>query len=158
MSVNPIVCATDLTKRFNGKTAVDHIDFEICEGEIAGLLGPNGAGKTTTIRMLLNIADPDEGRLELFGRNYTRARQAILSKLNTCSATMSLPGKLTVWQNLRVYSDFYEVPQAGARIDFLMDRCQLRDMRNTKAFNLSTGQQMRLALAKAFLNKPRLLL
>jgi ABC-2 type transport system ATP-binding protein len=154
----PLVKARGLTKKFNGRTAVDHIDFDVWPGEIVGFLGPNGAGKTTTIRMLMNILNPTDGELTLFGRNYTQGRVAILSQMNASSGTLTLPGKLTVEENLRVFGDMYGISQPKARIDELINKFDLAELAKRSLYSLSTGQQVRVALAKAFLNKPRLLL
>jgi ABC-2 type transport system ATP-binding protein len=154
----PIVRARGLTKTFNGHTAVDNISFEIQPGEIVGFLGPNGAGKTTTIRMLLNILRPNAGELEIFGKTYARDRGDILQHMNGSSGTLTLPGKLSVIDNLRVFADLYGVSNINARIDELLERFDLRDLRDRQLYSLSTGQQVRVSLAKAFINRPKLLL
>jgi ABC-2 type transport system ATP-binding protein len=87
-----LVRARDLRKAFPGHVAVEGISFDIHEGEIVGFLGPNGAGKTTTIRMLLNVLTPTSGELTLFGDTFDKARSRILSRLNSSSGTLTLPG------------------------------------------------------------------
>lgn len=158
MSKEPLVKARGLTKIFDGKTAVDHIDFDIWPGEIVGFLGPNGAGKTTTIRMLMNILNPSSGELILFGHDYKDGRTSILNQMNASSGTLTLPGKLTVEQNLRIFGDMYSIPHPLDRINALIKKFDLGELRHRSLYSLSTGQQVRVALAKAFLNKPRLLL
>src|SRR5262245_12118412 len=103
----PLVHARGLTKKFNGRTAVDGIDFEVHPGEIVGFLGPNGAGKTTTIRMLMNILNPTSGTLEIFGHTYHEGRSQILAQMNASSGTLTLPGKMSVLENLVVFADMY---------------------------------------------------
>ncbi len=154
----PLVRARGLTKTFNGQIAVDHIDFEINRGEIVGFLGPNGAGKTTTIRMLMNILNPTEGELRIFGHTYAEGRVRILSQMNASSGTLTLPGKLSVSENLIVFADMYGIEHARDRVEKLIERFDLTELRKRELYSLSTGQQVRVALAKAFLNKPRLLL
>lgn len=154
----PLVRARELTKTFNGRTAVDSINFDIHPGEIVGFLGPNGAGKTTTIRMLLNILNPTSGELRLFGHTFGRNRTDILMKMNASSGTLTLPGKLSTYENLRVFADMYGLRGASARIATLIKKFDLTDLQHRPVYSLSTGQQVRVSLAKAFLNRPRLLL
>jgi ABC-2 type transport system ATP-binding protein len=153
-----IVEARNLTKIFDGKKAVEDISFDIAAGEIFGLLGPNGAGKTTTIRMLLNILTPTSGRLTLFGRAFSHDRAWILQQMNASSGTLTLPGKLTVQQSLRVFADLYSLPDANKRIEELLEKFDLEEFRHRTLYSLSTGQQVRASLAKAMLNRPALLL
>lgn len=154
----PIVKARGLTKVFNTFKAVDDISFDIFPGEVVGFLGPNGAGKTTTIRMLLNILKPNSGELTIFGHTYATHRAAILQHMNASSGTLTLPGKLSVLDNLRVFADLYGISSSRQRIDDLLARFDLTEFRHRQLYSLSTGQQVRVSLAKAFINKPKLLL
>lgn len=158
MNIEPLVKARGLTKIFDGNVAVDHLDFDIWPGEIVGFLGPNGAGKTTTIRMLMNILSPTQGELRLFGKTYDGNRTFILSRMNASSGTLTLPGKLSVEENLRVFADMYGITHPNARVEELIRRFDLFDFRKRALYSLSTGQQVRVSLAKAFLNQPQLLL
>ena len=157
-SGTPLVKARGLTKHFDGKLAVDHIDFDIRPGEVVGFLGPNGAGKTTTIRMLLNILRPSSGELRIFGETFERRRADILREMNSSSGTLTLPGKLSVIENLRVFGDMYAITSLEKRIADLIERFNLGTLSDRPLYALSTGQQVRVSLAKAFLNRPRLLL
>ncbi len=154
----PLVRARGLTKVFNRQTAVDDINFDIWPGEIVGFLGPNGAGKTTTIRMLLNILNPTAGELTIFGQSYAGARVEILKQMNASSGTLTLPGKLSVLENLKVFADLYGISSSARRIDRLLDQFDLKALQNRALYALSSGQQVRVSLAKAFLNAPKLLL
>ena len=154
----PLVTARGLTKVFNLKKAVDAIDFDIWPGEVVGFLGPNGAGKTTTIRILLNLLNPTEGKLTLFGSTYARHRSEILRQMNSSSGTLTLPGKLSVLENLLVFADLYGIASVRSRIDYLIGKFDLKDFLSRPLYSLSTGQQVRVSLAKAFLNSPQLLL
>ena len=154
----PLVRARGLTKIFTTHVAVDHIDFDIWPGETVGFLGPNGAGKTTTIRMLLNILNPSSGELILFGKTYAQSRNEILNQMNASSGTLTLPGKLSVHENLRVFADMYGIPHAQKRVDELLTKFDLEKHQDQPLYSLSTGQQVRVSLTKAFLNRPRLLL
>jgi ABC-2 type transport system ATP-binding protein len=154
----PIVRAKGLTKLFGSHKAVDDISFDIWPAEIVGFLGPNGAGKTTTIRMLLNILRPNTGHLEIFGETYAAARKKILQQMNASSGTLTLPGKLSVHDNLHIFADLYGIDHAGKRVDELIEKFDLTKYRHRQLYSLSTGQQVRVSLAKAFINRPRLLL
>ena len=155
---SPIVRARSLTKIFGSKPAVNKIDFDIWPGEIVGFLGPNGAGKTTTIRMMLNILNPTSGELRLFGKTFDHHRTDILMQMNASSGTLTLPGKLSAHENLKVFGDMYGLRGAKKRIDALIERFDLGDLGGRPVYSLSTGQQVRVSLAKAFLNQPKLLL
>jgi ABC-2 type transport system ATP-binding protein len=154
----PIVRAQGLTKRFGSQKAVDGINFDIWPAEIVGFLGPNGAGKTTTIRMLLDILRPNDGHLEIFGETYARNRKNILQQMNASSGSLTLPGKLSVLDNLHIFADLYGVDNSHRRVDELIERFDLGRYRHRQLYSLSSGQQVRVSLAKAFLNRPRLLL
>ena len=112
----PLLEVKNLVKNFNGFTAVDHISFDIYEGEITGLLGPNGAGKTTTIQMLLDLITPTSGEIKVFGKNLQKDREEILSKMNFSSAYIALPEDLQVWENLATMARLYGVKDIKKRI------------------------------------------
>jgi ABC-2 type transport system ATP-binding protein len=123
-----------------------------------GLLGPNGAGKTTTINMVLGILQPSSGSVKIEGIDIARHRSQALAHTNFAAAYATLPGNLTVSQNLRIFGLLYDVAGLSQRIDELLDAFDLRQLRDTRSGVLSSGEQTRLALAKAVLNRPRLLL
>ena len=150
--------ASRLCKRYGGVRAVDEISFSVHHGEIVGLLGPNGAGKTTTINMVLGILQPSSGSVEIEGIDIARQRSRALAHTNFAAAYAALPGNLTVSQNLRIFGLLYDVASLSERIDELLDEFELRPLRNRRSGLLSSGEQTRLALAKAVLNRPRLLL
>jgi ABC-2 type transport system ATP-binding protein len=150
--------ASRLCKRYGSVRAVDEISFSVHHGEIVGLLGPNGAGKTTTINMVLGILQPSSGSVEIEGIDIARHRSQALAHTNFAAAYAGLPGNLTVAQNLRIFGLLYDVAGLNERIDELLDEFDLRRLRNTRSGLLSSGEQTRLALAKAVLNRPRLLL
>jgi ABC-2 type transport system ATP-binding protein len=127
-------------------------------GEIVGLLGPNGAGKTTTINMVLGVLEPTAGTISIQGVGLAQHRSRALGCTNFAAVYAPLPGNLTVFQNLKVFGLMYGVTDLRARIDALLDEFDLRRFRGTKCGVLSSGEQTRVALAKAMLNRPRLLL
>ena len=148
----------NLVKKFNGFTAVDHISFNIYEGEITGFLGPNGAGKTTTIQMLLDLITPTSGEIKVFGKNFHQNREEILEKMNFSSAYVTMPNDLKVWENLATFARLYGVKDIRKRINELAEFFNIKDFLPKKTANLSTGQLTRLNIAKSLLNNPRLLL
>jgi ABC-2 type transport system ATP-binding protein len=154
----PVLSAQHLCKSFGELKAVDDVSFDVAAGEIVGLVGPNGAGKTTTINMILGVLAPTSGRVEIDGVDLARDRSRALSATNFAAVYAPLPGNLTVEQNLRIFGMIYLVKDLQARIDVLLEEFDLVRFRRTKAGVLSSGEQTRLALAKALLNRPRLLL
>jgi ABC-2 type transport system ATP-binding protein len=147
-----------LCKSYARVRAVDGVSFHVDHGEIVGLLGPNGAGKTTTISMILGVLAPTAGTIMIEGIDLARQRSAALAHANFAAVYAPLPGNLTVYQNLRVFGLLYDVPNLPARIDALLKEFELTELRDTKAGLLSSGEQTRVAIAKAALNEPRLLL
>jgi len=157
-SVGPALSVAGLRKVYGETIAVDGVSFEVGRGEIVGLLGPNGAGKTTTINMILGVLEPTAGSIAIEGRDLARDRSRALGCTNFAAVYAPLPGNLTVYQNLRVFGLMYGVRELRARIEALLDEFDLRRFRDTKCGVLSSGEQTRVALAKAMLNRPRLLL
>ncbi|MGE5814262.1 MAG: ABC transporter ATP-binding protein [Acidobacteriota bacterium] len=147
-----------LSKAYGSTQAVDNISFEVRPNEIVGLLGPNGAGKTTTINMILGVLQPTSGRIAIEGLDVTTRRSQALGRTNFAAVYAPLPGNLTVAQNLRVFGMVYGVADLPARIDTLLDEYNLRRFRDVKCGLLSSGEQTRVSLAKAMLNRPHLLL
>ncbi len=147
-----------LTKRYGDVLAVDAIDFSVRAGATLGLLGGNGAGKTTTIAMLLGLLVPTAGSITVLGHDMARDRFAALARMNFSSPYVSLPQRLSVAENLRVYGHLYDVPQIEQRIATLAEELDLGALLNRPAGQLSAGQKTRVALAKALINRPELLL
>ncbi len=155
---HPVLSVAQLAKRYGEKSAVSEISFQVAPNEILGLLGPNGAGKTTTINMILGVLEPSSGRVEIEGIDLARRRSQALERTNFAAVYAPLPGNLTVWQNLKVFGLIYGVSSLAARIEQLLAEFSLERFRNTKCGLLSSGEQTRVALAKAMLNEPHLLL
>ena len=148
----------DLRKDYGGRPAVDGISFELIAGEIVGLLGPNGAGKTTTISTILGVLEPTSGSIEIEGRDVLRRRAEALERTNFAAVYAPLPGNLTVEENLTIFGMIYGVRDLSLRIVELLEQFDLGRFRRVKAGLLSSGEQTRLCLAKALINRPRLLL
>jgi ABC-2 type transport system ATP-binding protein len=147
-----------LAKHYGETAAVSEVSFSLRRGEIVGLLGPNGAGKTTTINMILGVLEASAGSIRIAGLELARHRSRALAQTNFAAVSASLPGNLTVAENLRVFGLIYNVPALRERIEALLAQFGLQELRNAKAGVLSSGEQTRLNLAKAMLNNPRLLL
>ena len=156
--MSPILAVSNLSKHYEELVAVDGLSFELGKHEILGLLGPNGAGKTTTINMILGVLEPTSGSITIDGCNLARRRRQALGRTNFAAVYAPLPGNLTVAQNLRVFGMLYCVPHLNHRIETVLSEFDLVRFRNTKCGLLSSGEQTRVALAKAMLNEPRLLL
>lgn len=154
----PVLSVSDLHKRYGETPAVDGVSFAVGRNEIVGLLGPNGAGKTTTINMILGVLAPSGGRILIDGVDVARRRREALARTNFAAVYAPLPGNLTVYQNLRVFGLIYAVPDLRRRIETLLDQFRLRELRHMKCGVLSSGEQTRVELAKAMLNRPSLLL
>ncbi len=153
----PIVEIRQLTKRFGDFTAVDQVSFDIQPGETVGLLGPNGAGKTTIFQMLLGVITPTEGSIHMFGLDLIKHREEILRQVNFSSTYISMPYALTVEENLRVTGKLYSLPDINRRIDDVLKKLEMEDIRQRLTRKLSSGQMTRLTLAKAVMTEPKIL-
>ncbi len=148
----------NLSKNYSENKAVQNISFKIAENEIVGLLGPNGCGKTTTIAMILGLLKPTSGQILIDGISIENNRIELLHKMNFISPYIELPKKLTVKENLVVYSKLYSVKNFKDRIDYLSDTLRLNDFINKKTGELSSGQKNRVSFAKSLINSPSILL
>ena len=153
-----LVEVKNLKKSYGLKEAVKGISFKIKDDEILGLLGPNGSGKTTTIGMMLGLLKPSNGEIIIDGKKIEDNRIEILKKINFISPYIELPKKLTVKQNLIVYGKLYSVSDIKNRIEYLSEKLRLNDLLNKITGELSSGQKNRVSLAKALINKPKVLL
>ncbi len=147
-----------LTKIYGETTAVDSIDFEVETGSITALLGGNGAGKTTTMAMLLGLLLPTSGKIEVLGEDMIASRYRVLSRMNFGSPYVDLPKRLTVRENLLVFARLYGMTDARGRIEQLIGELDLGNFIDRPTGQLSSGQGTRVALAKALINAPEVLL
>lgn len=147
-----------LTKLYKKTRAVDDISFRIAQGSITGLLGGNGAGKTTTIAMIMGLVLPTSGRVEVLGHAMPRESADVLGRMNFESPYVDMPMRLTVRQNLTIFGRLYGVANLRDRIARLADDLDLKDFLDRPNGKLSAGQKTRVALAKALINEPELLL
>jgi ABC-2 type transport system ATP-binding protein len=156
--VEPAVTVENLVKRYGATVAVGGISFAVPRGVTVALLGGNGAGKTTTLSTLLGLLLPTAGRVRVFGEDIQRHRYRVLPRMNFSSPFVDLPHRLTVRQNLLIYARLYSLPRRAERIESLAADLQIREFLDRPAGKLSAGQKTRVALAKALLNEPELLL
>jgi ABC-2 type transport system ATP-binding protein len=153
----PVVDVRGLTKVFKSLRAVDDLSFQMHPGEILGVLGPNGAGKTTLIHMLLGLTTPTSGEISVFGLDLRRHREQIVQQVNFSSTYISMPNSLKVVECLRIFARLYGVADREHRINEVLEMFEISDQRRKLVRNLSSGQRSRLYLAKAFINRPRIL-
>jgi ABC-2 type transport system ATP-binding protein len=158
----PVIKVDHLTKRFGDAaspvTAVDNISFAVPAGTVVGLLGGNGAGKTTTISMLLGLLLPTSGAIRMLGEDMLRHRHRVLTRMNFSSPYVDLPHRLTVAENLTVYGHLYGIPGVRRRVAEIAEALDVTRFLKKPVGQLSAGQKTRVALAKALLNKPEVLL
>ena len=154
----PVLSVESLHKRYGATDAVQSISFQVRKNEIVGLLGPNGAGKTTTINMILGVLEPTSGIVRIEGLDLRHNRVQALERTNFAAVYAPLPGNLTVSDNLRIFGLIYGVKDLRSRIEELLVQFGLERFRRVKCGVLSSGEQTRVALAKAMLNRPKLLL
>jgi len=150
-----------LTKRFNSFTAVDHLSFEVGKGEIFGILGPNGAGKTTTIRMLACLLTPTEGTAFVGGFDVVDDSLKVREMVGILTENPSLYDRLTAMENMEFFAEAYGVSDRQARskkIRDLLDFFDLWPRRDDKVGSYSKGMKQKLAIARALVHDPDVLL
>jgi len=150
----------DLTKRFGGLTAVDHVSFNVKRGEIFGLLGPNGAGKTTTIRMLATLTRPTEGTATVGDYDIVEDDNEVRKLVGLVSEKIIMYDRLTARENLWFFGRLYDVPKEilEKRIDELLGLVQLSDWKNSQVGTFSSGMRQRMNVIRALFNMPEVLL
>jgi ABC-2 type transport system ATP-binding protein len=153
-----ILQVENLVKDYGSFRAVDGISFSVPRGKVLGFLGPNGAGKTTTIQILLGVTLKNGGVIKYFGEDFYRHRQQCLQRINFISSFNTLQGRITVWENLIVFSGLYNVKNPKKKIMELAKYLEIINLLPALYQNLSTGQKTRVNLVKSLLNDPELLL
>jgi ABC-2 type transport system ATP-binding protein len=156
--VEPAIAVDQLVKVYGTTRAVDGISFALEPGSITGLLGGNGAGKTTTIAMILGLVMPTSGSAKVLGAEMPRQRYQVLHRVNFESPYVDMPHRLTVRQNLKVFGRLYAVEALGERIADIAEQLELGEFLDRPTGKLSAGQKTRVALAKALINRPDVLL
>jgi ABC-2 type transport system ATP-binding protein len=154
-----VIAATGLTRRFGSRTVVKDVTFEVGRGEILALLGPNGAGKTTTLRMLAGLIAPTSGTVAIDGVQLTRATgSALRSRIGFLTEAPGLWDRLTVRENLRIYAGLYGLANVDATIDRALETFELTGHGSARTAELSKGTRQKVALARALLHEPAILL
>jgi ABC-2 type transport system ATP-binding protein len=159
--VSPLVVrARDLGKHFGDTPAVSGVSFEVASGEVFGLLGPNGAGKTTTLRMLAGLYRPDVGEAVVDGISAADDPDRLRERVGLLTEQPGLYDRLTARENLAFFARLYGVASAevDGRIDRWLGRLGLLEKRDARAGTLSKGQRQKLAIARAFLHEPPVVL
>jgi len=156
------VIISGLTKRFDDLTAVDHIELTVPEGSIYGLLGPNGAGKSTTIRLLCTLLRPNEGTAKVGGFDVIESPVKVreITGVLPEEGNHTLYQTMSAYENLEYFGNLYGIPadELPARIEELLTFMDLWERKDDPAGELSTGNRQRLALCRALLHRPRVLL
>ncbi len=160
MSNEIAIKTTDLTKEFSAKRVVNNLNIEISKGEIFGFLGPNGSGKSTTIKMLCGLIVPTSGTATINGRSVINESEQIRKEIGYMSQKFSLYDDLTCWQNLKFYSQIYNVGsenEQNNRIYELMNLTNITAEKDKQVAKLSGGYKQRLAFACSMVHKPKVI-
>jgi ABC-2 type transport system ATP-binding protein len=154
-----VIRVSELTKRFDGFTAVDHISFEVKKGEIFGFLGPNGAGKSTTIRMLCTLSRPTEGSATVAGYDVVKEDSRVREHIGLVSEKLIMYNELTARENLRLFAELYNIPKAELRrqIEKLLTFVRMEKWADERIGTFSTGMKQRINVIRALVNQPEIL-
>ena len=157
LSTKPVVETIDLTKAYNGTTAVDRLNLRIEEGEIFGFLGPNGAGKTTTILMLLGLTEPTSGIARIYGYNSTREPLKVKSILGYVPERVGFYEDLTAHYNLEYTARLNGLPEelVMKRVDESLAMVGLSEVARQRVGQFSAGMKQRLAIADILIKTPK---
>lgn len=153
-----IIEVNRLVKRFGPKTVLRNLDFSVQQGEVVALLGPNGAGKTTFLRILASLARPTLGMVKIAGYELPHQAAAVRRRLGVVSHLPLLYGDLSAEENLQFYGRLYNVEHLARRSEETLRMVGLYDRRRDLVRTFSRGMQQRLAIARAVLHSPDLLL
>jgi len=158
-----VIVTQDLTKRFNGFTAVDHINLEVMQGEIFGFLGPNGAGKSTAIRMLTTLSEPSEGTAKVAGYDIRSQSDEVRKRIGLVAEKLILYPRLTAIENLMFFGQLYGLngSHLRQRVDELLRMVRLEAFKNMPIGGYSSGMRQRGLLHDPdilFLDEPTALL
>lgn len=153
-----MIIATALTKQFGPFKALKGIDLNIRPGEFVTIVGPNGAGKTTLLRILATLSRPTGGRVSIAGHDLPKGASDARRRIGLLSHQPLLYGDLTAEENLRFFGRLYNVPNLDRRIIELLDEVNLLDRRSDQARTFSRGMQQRLAIARALMHNPDVVL
>ena len=153
-----MITTKKLVKRFGLKTVLRGVDFEVQPGEFVALLGPNGAGKTTFLRILASLSKPSLGEVSVAGYKLPGEAAQIRARLGVVSHLPLLYGDLTADENLRFYARMYAIVNPEARITEVLEMIGLENRRRDLVRTFSRGMQQRLAIGRAVLHDPQIML
>ena len=154
-----MISVRGLTRRFGARTVVTDVSFDVSRSEIVALLGPNGAGKTTTMRMLAGLIAPTDGSVTIDGVALTRATgTALRSRIGFLTEAPGLWDRLTVAENLKIYAGLYGLAHPERVFQRALDTFELGGQASARAAELSKGMRQKVALARALLHEPAILL
>lgn len=153
-----MITVNKLGKRFGLKTVLRGLDFHVEQGEFVAILGPNGAGKTTFLRILATLARPSFGEVRIAGFALPAQAAAIRHQLGVVTHLPLLYGDLTAEENLRFYGKMYDLPNLHHRLAEVLNMVGLYDRRHDLVRTFSRGMQQRLAIGRAILHDPQVLL
>lgn len=154
----PAVTISGLTKRFGFTTALDEIDLHLEQGEFLSLFGPNGAGKTTLLSILSSLSSPTAGSIRLLGYDPSKHGEQVRASIGVLSHNPLLIPSLTAFENLKFYGQMFGLRSLRQRIEELLKQVGLFEQRTQIVETFSRGMQQRLAIARAILHFPRILL
>ena len=154
----PVIEVSHLVKRFGPKVVLRNLDFQVRAGEFVALLGPNGAGKTTLLRILSSLSSPTMGHVSIAGHVLPRQASAVRRRLGVVSHLPLLYGDLTAEENLIFYGRMYALEKLDGRISEVLETVGLSTRRRDLVRTFSRGMQQRLAIARAVLHNPDVLL
>ena len=159
MDTQPVIQTTELTKRYDRQTAVDHLNFQVMEGEIFGFLGPNGAGKTTTLLMLLGLTRPTEGTASVCGLDPERKAMEVKRIVGYLPENVGFYGDMDAVQSLRYIADLNRIPikDAEDRIRDVLKLVGLTENGGKKVSAFSRGMKQRLGIAEVLLKDPKVM-
>ncbi len=154
-----MITTKGLTRRFDGRVAVEALDLEVRAGEVFGLLGPNGAGKTTTVRMLTALIAPTGGTAAVAGFKLGEQDTEIRRRVGILTESPGLYERLPVQYNLEFFAHLYGVPEneIPGRAQHYLQLLELWDRRKDQAGTLSKGMKQKLAIARAMLHEPQVI-
>jgi heme exporter protein A len=153
-----MITVKKLVKRFGLKTVLRGLDFEVQPGEFVALLGPNGAGKTTFLRVLASLSRPSLGNVQVAGYRLPDEAAAVRARLGVVSHLPLLYGDLTAEENLRFYGRMYNISSIESRITEVLEMVGLESRRRDLVRTYSRGMQQRLAIGRAVLHDPDVVL
>src|ERR1700722_3567229 len=155
-----MITVTDLTKRYARHTAVDHVSFEVQKGQIVGFLGPNGAGKTTTMRMLTCFMPPTAGTAMVAGFDVLEQPFEVKKRIGYLPETPPLYPEMRTSEYLAFVGKLKGLagPELTKRVDYVLDRCAVADVKDKLLGKLSKGYRQRVGLAQAIIHNPDVLI